>query len=124
MSRLEPMVLLRRFPPPRAGEDLRERVLAASRDAVARADRPSRADRIWFSASWRLAWAGAIAALALVELISARAAGRAALSGAPPSSEVRESALAAEALGLPPEGWIGGRIATGSDSQLDAKEPL
>ena len=124
MSTPEPRDLLWIFPPPPAPGALRERALAGAREAASKAIRPSRADRIWFSHGWRMAWAGGIAALVLIEAFSANAARSTGRPRSPSAGTVRESAVAAEALGLPARGWVGDRVATNRETLLGAEEPL
>jgi len=102
---------LRRFEPPHPPGALRASVLARAREAAASSPAPSRADRIFYSRGWRLAWAAAIAALALVEAVSLRGA-----RWTTSPAIVRESDAAAEALGLAPGVYVGERVVTGDDS--------
>ena len=102
---------LLRFEPPRAGQALRGRVLDRATAALASSAAPSRTDRIWYSRRFRLAWAGAIVALALLEAAALRtASGPLRPSPAPPVAG--EADAAAVALGLPPGDWIGVRVVT------------
>lgn len=99
--------------PLRAPEALRARVLARAREAAATASRPSSSDRIWFSRRWRLAWAGAVLVLMVLEALPM---GESDSRGATAQAPLRESVAAARALGLGDDGWIGGHVVTDTDS--------
>ena len=119
MSPLDRRDPVRAFGPPRASDALRARVLARAAEAVASAARPTRADRIWFSRGYRLAWVGALVAMILFETLSSRATGVSGGSGSPAPAAASEGAAAAEAMGLPVDGWIGERVVTSDQSRGD-----
>ena len=99
------------------------RVMAGARDGVASSRRPSRADRIWFSSGWRLAWAAALASFALIEAFAVSAAGDpGGTRRSKRATAVRESAAAAEALGLPDRGWVGASVVTNEGTAHGAME--
>jgi len=102
---------LDRFEPPRVPESLRATVLARARAAASSSPALTRADRIFYSRRWRLGWAAAVAALALVEVLAARGP-----RWTPSAVVVRESDTAAEALGLAPGIRVGEVVVTGDDS--------
>ena len=102
-----------RFDPPPAPGGLRERVLAASRPVAAACPAAMRADRIWFSRRWRLAWVATLLAFAALEaVVGRRHAGDRDRSPAAPGA-AHEADAAAVALGLAPGGWLGARVASG-----------
>lgn len=111
---------LTNFPPPRAGDALRERVLTAARAAVESAARPSRTDRIYYSTTWRLAWVGVFASLVLIETLAVREVNGRGRTDVPSNSSISESTAAAEALGLPGNGWIGREVVTSRETSRDA----
>ena len=113
----DPLRLLSACPPPVASAALRERALGAARAAMARAPRPTRTDRIYFSTAWRLAWAGAAALAIAVEVLSS---GPGAVAARP--AGVPESRAAASELGLTPAGWMGDGVAVSSEPAIAAKE--
>jgi hypothetical protein len=93
---------------PRAPEALRRRVIERARDVVPAA--PTRADRIWFSRSWRLAWAAALLALVVVEWTVVRV-----WTAEPPAAREHEGTRAAAEIGLPGPVLVGARIVTGDE---------
>ena len=106
-----------RFAPPRAPEALRERVLAASRTVAAACPVATRADRIWFSRGWRLAWLAALVVLVTLEVFVARPA--VVIPEAELASPALEADRVAVALGLPPGGWLGARVVSGEPPDRD-----
>ncbi len=111
--------LLVRFALPGAPEGLRERVLRHARAAAAVAVPPSPTDRIWYSTGWRLAWAGALAAMVLLEFAVVRSTE----APAPSIAHVREADAAAAAVGLPPAGYVGDRVVNDTAFLLATEEP-
>ena len=108
-----------RFAPPRASEALRERVLATSRPVAAACPVATRADRIWFSRGWRLAWVAVLLLLVTLDRVAVRpsAVGRGAPSDPPAMGH--EADRVAMALGLPRGGWLGARVMSGSAPERD-----
>ncbi len=119
---MTPLDPLRRFAPPRASIELRERVLAGARDAMTSSVAASRADRIWFSTGWRLAWVATLAACVLVEASLARATRPAHAHQWPAGAVTREAAAAAAEIGISGHGLIGDRVVTNDETARDAME--
>ncbi len=115
---------LARFAPPRVSDALRERVLVAARSAIVASPSATRADRIWFSPAWRVAWVAALAALAALEVVSVR--GIDAMRGGHGSSQATtgEADAAATELGLSARGWVGERVVTSDAIARGAMEEL
>lgn len=117
MSANDPLRLLSACMPPVASAELRERVLDAARASMAGAPRPTRADRIYFSTGWRLAWAGAAAVAVAVEILSS---GPRAIAARPVA--VPESRAAASELGFTAAGWMGDGVSVSSEPSIATKE--
>jgi len=111
--------LLSRFAPPRAPQALRARVLQKAGAAAAAAVPPSRTDRIWFSTRWRLAWATALAAMVLLEVLFLRDTE----APMPSIPQMREADAAAIAVGLRPAGYLGDRVVNERAFLFGVEEP-
>jgi len=116
--------LLQDLKPPIAPELLRQRVLTCARDAIASAPRPTVADRVWFSRGWRIAYAGVLVLLVVIELLAAQTqsgAGRPQPGRMPVA--ITEADTVADAIGLRGPWLIGVRL-TNADQLLRLEEEL
>jgi hypothetical protein len=97
---------------PRPSGELRRHVLASAARALASGQRPSLTDRVWFSGTWRLAWATGVVGLLIVQLLVSGAAEwrTESVLGLGRTPGERRAEAAARELGLEPSGSL--RLAT------------